>query len=121
MGYVTDSESNTLEDLNHVRSYYGEKVAFYYAWFCQYTSTLTYLVPFSIATSSYQIATGSTTSGYLTFYAIVLVLWSTYQGEMWRRKQEELAYRWDMLDFAREEKARPEFKGDESIKKDGVC
>ena len=113
--YVTDTESNNLEDINHVRSYYGEKIAFYYTWFCQYTSTLTMLVPFSIATSSYQLATGTTTSGYLAFYAIVLVLWSTYQGEMWRRKQEELAYRWDMLDFAREEKVRPEFKGDESI------
>ena len=113
--YTSDKETNSMEDLSYVRSYYGEKVAFYYAWFCHYTATLTYIVPFGLAVSIYQYLTGATTSGYLTFYSIILVIWSTYHGETWKSKQEELAYRWDMLEFEREEKNRPEFRGDENI------
>jgi ankyrin repeat protein len=115
--YTSDKQTNSFEDLNHVRSYYGEKVAFYYAWFCHYTATLSYIVPISVAISVYQIASGVTTSGYLAFYSIILVIWSTYHGETWKRKQEELAFRWDMLDFEQEEKTRPEFRGDENINK----
>ena len=44
-----------------------------------------------------------------------VAIWSTVHTESWKRKQEELAYRWDMLDFEREEKLRPEFRGDENI------
>ena len=115
--YVTDKESNTMEDINHIRSYYGEKVAFYYAWLCHYTATLTYIVPFSIAVAFYQYLTESNSSAFLAFYAIILVLWSAFSGETWKNKQEELAFRWDKLDFELEEETRPNFHGDETINK----
>ena len=113
--YVTDVESNSMEDLNYVRSYYGEKVAMYYAWVCHYTATLSYIVMFSLAIAIYQFWINESNSGFLAFYAIVLTLWATYSGETWKRKQEELAFRWDMLEYENTEKARSEFYGDEAI------
>eukprot|EP00944_MAST-04C_sp_MAST-4C-sp1_P005805 g5805.t1 len=113
--YISDKQSNTFEDLNHIRSYYGEKVAFYYAWFCHYTAMLMFIVPFSLANGIYQLAFQTYTSVYLALLAVIMAIWSTVHTESWKRKQEELAYRWDMLDFEREEKLRPEFRGDENI------
>jgi anoctamin-10 len=115
--YTKSEESNTVEALNHVRSYYGEKVAFYYAWVCHYTATLTSIVAFSVALQVYHLVVSYKSSAYLAFYAIILTLWATYAGESWKNKQEELAYRWDMLDFEHEETPRPEFHGDETINK----
>jgi ankyrin repeat protein len=113
--YLSDKQSNTFEDLNHIRSYYGEKVAFYYAWFAHYTAMLMYILPFALANAIYQFATNTQKSVYLALLAVIMAIWSTVHTESWKRKQEELAYRWDMLDFEREEKLRPEFRGDENI------
>ena len=115
--YTRSEQSNTLEAINHVRSYYGEKVALYYAWVSHYTATLTYIVVFSLALQLYQFILVQKSSAYLAFYAIIMTLWATYAGESWKNKQEELAYRWDMLDFEHEETVRPEFHGDETINK----
>src|SRR5690606_15309193 len=43
-------------------------------------------------------------------YALFTSVWSTLFLEFWKRKSHILAYEWNMLDYERRERARPEFK-----------
>ncbi|CAF4261240.1 unnamed protein product [Didymodactylos carnosus] len=69
------------QPLDCIREYFGEKISIYFAWLGLYT---TWLLPASIV-------------------AIMFL-------EHWKRKNAEIAYQWDLMDFEEEEDhPRPEF------------
>ena len=66
--YVHESESCGFEPLSAIKSYMGEEIAFYYAWFCHYTSYLMYAAPLGIS-HSLQIVNQDLNSPLLPFSA----------------------------------------------------
>lgn len=101
-----------VKPLDYLADYYGEKVAFYFAWLLHYT---TCLVPISflgfliyiiqiigwqsdlVHADDYDDATDSALN---CLYSIMIALWTTWFVESWKRKENWLANRWLMRDFA---------------------
>ncbi|GFR60932.1 anoctamin, partial [Elysia marginata] len=44
------------------------------------------------------------------FFAAFMALWSAFFHEMWKRKEAEIEYDWDVADYEEEETIRPEFE-----------
>ncbi|XP_055954803.1 anoctamin-4-like [Patella vulgata] len=51
------------------------------------------------------------------FFAGFMALWATFFHEMWKRKQAEIEYDWDVADFEQEENIRPEYEAQVSTTK----
>ncbi|KAK2168871.1 hypothetical protein NP493_1213g00013 [Ridgeia piscesae] len=43
-------------------------------------------------------------------FAFIMAIWTTVFLEFWKRRQQELQYEWDLIDFDLEERLRPEFE-----------
>ncbi|KAG0240858.1 Anoctamin-7 [Actinomortierella wolfii] len=124
------------QPLEEIRFYFGEKIALYFAWIEHYTRWLwsaaiagtLFLIfgvihYFAILAPGDSALTGLPSSSEskrllirifdnpLTLpYTIFMSIWATMFFEFWKRKSNVLAYRWNMLDYERRERARPEFK-----------
>ena len=131
------------QPLPAIRDYYGEKIAFYFAWLDNNTSLLCLLMWALIALEAIYLADGCNFLGSMTVSletaeddmcegaedhadwddpkcttlaaptllvtSVLLALWASARGEMWKRTQRLLAYQWNMLDFDSAEAPRPEF------------
>ncbi len=96
-----------------IRSYFGDKVAMYYAWIYHYTRWLT--IP-AIATCLILILNfllPNYSKVYLTVYALLLSVWSQIFLIFFQRKCSEIAVEWDNLtEEYDKENFRREFKGE---------
>lgn len=83
-----------MQPLNFIKEYYGEKYGFYFAWLIHYTGQL--IIP-SILGLIFFIAQvvkreeGMSISQMLNttenfYYALIILVWSTYLVESWKRK-----------------------------------
>ena len=100
------------QPLDAIAEYFGENVAFYFAWVQFYTKWL--ILP-SIAgfwLFVLQIQSGSIDHPLLPFYSLFMAVWATFFLVFWRRRKHELAYRWGVLFHEDEEVPRPEFYGE---------
>lgn len=145
------------QPLHLIRSYFGEKVGFYFAWLGFYTQMLIFpsivgLLSFLYGIFSlpsnpiqHEICDNSTSPGNLTmcpvcrmpmcdpwpmhtscesaewnyrfdheshiFVAMFTLLWATVFLELWKRKEAELAYKWDAYDVELDDiGTRPEYE-----------
>lgn len=121
-----EGERLSFEHLTSLKMYVGEKNAFYFAWFSHYIIYLVGAAVPGMAVLFVQIGQCAVDPRGITqgdclktplipFFCVWMAVWTTIQHEMWKRKQSELAYRWDVLDAADDEDLRPEFRGDECI------
>mmetsp|Transcript_24062 Transcript_24062/g.80868 ORF Transcript_24062/g.80868 Transcript_24062/m.80868 type:complete len:748 (-) Transcript_24062:672-2915(-) len=94
--------------IHKIRDYFGEKVAFYFAWMHIYTIWLGILAVISVGFGIYQAAT-SVDNLAVGIYAAILAVWCTAFSEAWKRRQNVLAFLWNVQDFEEEEPPRPEF------------
>jgi len=105
-GFITGNYIKAMQPLNFIANYYGEKMAFYFAWLMFYTAWL--LIPAipGILLFAYQMVDmfvlteegqpRSVDNLYNPFFAIIMAFWSTIFVEAWKRKQSEIAHLWDM-------------------------
>lgn len=103
------------QPIDEVAQYFGEKIAFYFAWLEMYTRWL--VVP-SIAGCvlfAIQIYDKSLDQPLAPYYATFMALWASTFLIAWRRHANVLAYRWGVLGFEEEETTRPDFRGDPAI------
>ncbi len=117
--FFYEGQTCDVEALDSAANYLGEKRAMYMSWLSHYTSWLAILVVPGLILCVYQSiqerAIGSIETHWAIWYAAFVALWGTLIVEKWKRKQFELAYKWDMMDFEEEEHFRPDFHGDESV------
>ena len=116
-----------MQPLNFIASYYGEKVAFYYAWLMFYTSWL--LIPaipgvilfiYQMTNIGYAWHRGeevTVDSPYTCLYCIIMAIWSTVMIEVWKRRENELIHIWGVKDFKGDESEMPTFKYDYVVDK----
>ncbi|CAG2218059.1 unnamed protein product [Mytilus edulis] len=126
-----------FQPLTKIRNYFGEKIAFYFAWTGLLTTSLWVPMLLGLAIFIYGIVNsassstdsgsasnnGSTVTEILTvikeacdneatpYYAMIICVWGTLFLELWKRKTNTLAYEWDVDEFEATEPDRPEFYG----------
>jgi hypothetical protein len=120
------------QPLHQVRDYFGESMAFYFAWMEHYETYLIYLAILALvaiaagASEVFPMREGLETAadGRLVpvddtrlvnsawaklIYCFIVAAWTTVYMESWKRRNAVLAYIWDVQDFEEEEAPRPEF------------
>ncbi|ETE73202.1 Anoctamin-7, partial [Ophiophagus hannah] len=120
------SKWKKYQPLNHIRRYFGEKIALYFAWLA-IVGTLVFVI--GIFMMFHDIPTQEICSsgdkykmcpickagrlfdhGGTVFFSIFMSLWAVTFLEYWKRMNATLTYRWDCSDFEDiEERPRPQF------------
>ncbi|XP_012944219.2 anoctamin-5 [Aplysia californica] len=128
----------------HIRDYFGEKIAFYFAWTGMLITTLWIPTFFGLIVffyGLYQSVTENTVTNstgvagalkdvlgdvkrafdndITPFFALFICCWGTIFLELWKRQRATLAYEWDVDQFEANEPDRPQFYGTK-IKQDPV-
>jgi ankyrin repeat protein len=121
---MNENKSSVMSGLSTIAGYFGEEKAMYFAFVSFYSLYVAYfLVPFGLLISVYQFyfffKTGSFQGDldgvYIPIFAVVVSVWATAMVEKWKRKQNELAFRWDCSDVVVEEGFRAQFWGVEKL------
>lgn len=110
---VTGVLSQPIDD---VAQYFGEKVAFYFAWMEMYTRWL--LVPsiVGLVLFALQVSSKKIDHPLAPLYAVFIALWTSAFLIAWKRRASALAYRWGTLGYEEDtEVTRPEFYGDPAL------
>lgn len=100
------------QPIDHVAQYFGEKVAFYFAWTEMYTRWL--VIP-SIAGSvlfALQVYSQKLDHPAAPLYSLFMALWTSAFLLAWQRQAARLSYRWGTLGYEEAETTRPEYYGD---------
>ncbi|XP_076467993.1 anoctamin-7-like [Babylonia areolata] len=134
-----------FQPLWKIRNYFGERIAFYFAWSGMLCTSLWFPMVFGLIVFFYGVAdsissddaiSNSTTlsesfqdlfgdfkqsfdNSATPYFGLFICIWGTIFLEIWKRKTSELAYEWDVEQFESNEPDRPNFSGTKS-KKDPV-
>jgi hypothetical protein len=101
-----------FQPLDSIESYFGEKVAFYFAWL-QHTAThLVFLSVAGVFLFICQVASNDFDHPLRPVFAIIVMLWTYVVLVNWRKRANFLAYRWGTLNFKEQETTRPQFRGE---------
>ena len=93
---------NLQQPLNKIRSYFGEKIALYFAYLSFYTTFLCILVPIGVATSIISFHYDSSDPVAMISnccYCIIVVFWCFTFTQYWRRYEAKLAIRWGQMNY----------------------
>jgi len=99
------------QPLDSIEEYYGEKIAFYFAWLQHVSFYLIFLSICGCIVFICQIASGNWDHPIRPFFSAVIMLWSFVVMVTWRRRSNFLAHRWGTLNYEEEETTRPQFSG----------
>ncbi|KAG7390984.1 hypothetical protein PHYPSEUDO_006119 [Phytophthora pseudosyringae] len=105
------------QPLDDVAQYFGERVAFYFAWMEMYTRWLVVPSVAGVILFGLQVHSHHLDHPAAPIYALFIALWTSAFIIAWRRRAAALAYRWGTWGYEDEEVTRPEFYGDESTSK----
>lgn len=99
------------QPLDRIAAYFGETVAFYFAWLQFYTIWLVPPAAAGVLVFLAQMFSGSLEVAWVPLYSLGLALWSILMLHLWKRRNAELAQRWGVLAYEDEEVVRPAFVG----------
>ncbi|RLN57207.1 hypothetical protein BBJ29_006274 [Phytophthora kernoviae] len=102
------------QPLDDVAQYFGERVAFYFAWMEMYTRWLVVPSVAGVVLFALQVQSHHLDHPAAPIYALFMALWTSAFIIAWRRRAAALAYRWGTWGYEDEEVTRPEFYGDGS-------
>lgn len=110
--WIQRVDATLAQPLDKIASYFGESVAFYFAWLQFYTVSL--IVPAGLGALLfwYQLATGRIDSVPTLIFALLMAVWGTLVMKVWKRRQSSLAYDWGVLGFSEMEEVRVQHRGD---------
>nr|XP_033812220.1 anoctamin-8 isoform X2 [Geotrypetes seraphini] len=101
------------QPIDDICSYFGVKIAMYFAWLGFYTSAMVY--PAVFGSVLWLLTDSDQTSRDIccVVFALFNVVWASLFLEGWKRRGAELAYKWGTLDTPAEsiEEPRPQFRG----------
>ncbi|XP_042901705.1 anoctamin-7 [Parasteatoda tepidariorum] len=117
------------QPIHEIRDYFGEKIAFYFAWVSTFMTSLWIPAILGLAVFIYgvfkkiasteklkvshiiDIIKSSSDNDLTPYFAAVICLWGTIFTEVWKRKQISLARQWFVDNFDHVEPDRPQFYG----------
>mmetsp|Transcript_35370 Transcript_35370/g.59610 ORF Transcript_35370/g.59610 Transcript_35370/m.59610 type:complete len:709 (-) Transcript_35370:156-2282(-) len=99
--------------VQRIRDYYGEEVAFYFAWLNHFTMWLVFPSVTGLGFYLGMIHFGLSVDNnpYLPIFSFGVVIWATLFTISWQRKSNEWAFKWGTFFKEATEEVRPEFKG----------
>uniref|UniRef100_A0A6Q2Y4Q4 Anoctamin n=1 Tax=Esox lucius TaxID=8010 RepID=A0A6Q2Y4Q4_ESOLU len=98
------------QPLDHIREYYGEKIALYFAWLGFYTGWLLPAAVVGTVVFLFGIWQMVNDTPCMCTTSIFMALWAVTFLEYWKRSNAVLTHRWDCSEFQEiEERPRPEF------------
>lgn len=101
------------QPLDSIEQYFGEKIAFYFAW-VQHTATyLVFLSIVGVFVFLLQVGTGHWDHPIRPYFAMVVMLWTFVVIVNWRKRANFLAYRWGTMNYKEQETTRPQFQGED--------
>jgi hypothetical protein len=100
------------QPLDRIAAYFGETVAFYFAWLQFYTQWLLLPAAVGMILFAAQVVYGTVDITWVPLFSLFMALWSTLFLEFWRRRNAQLAHRWGVLNYEHEEVTRPQFRGE---------
>lgn len=104
------------DPLDQIRNYFGEKIAFYFAWLGHLNKWLVAPAILGLVATIYM---GTMTTEQMNrsiigpLFGVFMMIYLTLYFEFWKRRQGELAFQWGVTDFSKKEPDRPEFEADE--------
>eukprot|EP00644_Phytophthora_capsici_P004735 jgi/Phyca11/546038/estExt2_Genewise1Plus.C_PHYCAscaffold_190551 len=104
------------QPLDDVAQYFGESVAFYFAWMEMYTRWLVVPSVAGVILFGLQVHSHHLDHPAAPVYALFMALWTSAFIIAWRRRAAALAYHWGTWGYEDEEVTRPEFYGDDTSK-----
>jgi anoctamin-10 len=98
---------------NKIARYFGEKIAFYFAFLSFYVKYLMILAPVGVFIFMIQVTTEKTPLEKIGnfVYFVFLILWSTSLIHQWRVKEQQYSTIWGMKTLDDDETQRPSFFG----------
>ncbi|KAI8836328.1 calcium-activated chloride channel-domain-containing protein [Chytridium lagenaria] len=97
------------QPLDQISSYFGEKVALYFAFNGFYNLWLVSAVAVGLLRNYFSL--GCSFDNSLTpWYGVFNSLWAMLMPSVWNRQANYLTWKWSTYDFEKEESKRPEFK-----------
>jgi hypothetical protein len=111
-----EKEKYTYSEINTIYRYFGEKLAIYYAFS---SFTVINLLPI-VVVSLFMLAIYRERIfvTYIMFptYSFLILLWSVFFTEKWKRKNKEIVQKWGVNDLSVKTEVRETFIGDEFYK-----
>ena len=101
------------QPLDSIEEYYGEKIAFYFAWLQHCSFHLIYLSIVGLIVFICQVTSGNWDHPLRPAFSMFVMVWSFVVMVTWRRRSNFLAHQWGTLDYKEDEIARPGFRGTE--------
>lgn len=98
------------QPLDSIEQYFGERVAFYFAWLQHCSIHLTYISFLGLIVFICQMVSGTFDHVLRPYFSVVLMIWSFYVMVSWRKRQNFLAHRWGTMNYKQEETTRPQFR-----------
>ncbi|EGZ17182.1 hypothetical protein PHYSODRAFT_503593 [Phytophthora sojae] len=105
------------QPLDDVAQYFGERVAFYFAWMEMYTRWLVVPSVAGVVLFALQVHSQHLDHPAAPVYAVFMALWTSAFIIAWKRRAAALAYRWGTWGYEDEEVTRPEFYGEDGSNK----
>jgi len=97
------------QDLQLIRDYFGEKLAFYFAFLQNYFLWLSVPAVMGVVVHFTLKNTFNIT------YGILMMLWSVIYLEVWQRKERNLAVKWGVRNLSKHDKQHPGFTGEKMV------
>ena len=99
------------QPIEKVKDYYGERIGFYFLFLQHYCTLLMWPALLGSVTYIVQVLGGGPENILMPFFTVLMVVWSTFFVELWRRRQGEKAMMWGVVGYEEEEQDRPQFDG----------
>lgn len=99
------------QPLDSIEQYFGEKVAFYFAWLQHTAGHLIFLSAAGLILFMFQLGTDNWDHPLRPFFAILVMLWTFVVLINWKKRANFLAYRWGTMNYKEQETTRPQFTG----------
>jgi hypothetical protein len=100
------------QPLDSVEEYFGEQVTFYFAWLQHCSVHLVVLAALGLIVTMCQLLSDNLDHPIRPFFAMFVMIWSFVVLVNWKKRSNELAYRWGSIDHEIQETPRPEFHGE---------
>jgi len=100
--------------IDEIRAYFGDREAFYFAWVSHYCKMA--LVPGVIGTVIWLFSrvfeVTIDENPVAPLFGIFVAIWANLYLKLWTRQAAELSWGWGSFNAEKQEKVRPEFKGE---------
>ena len=99
------------QPLDNIAEYFGESIAFYFAYMAFYTRWLFFPSILGLIVFCFQMSGNDMDHWLLIPYSVFVIIWACFMLVYWRQKSSYLAHRWGVLNYETEETDRPQFRG----------